>query len=65
MVSKFKPCRFGSRNVLRCESHVPSPTYMESELYTLVPGADSPWSDMVLVGVEMFRCWNGAGKVDA
>jgi hypothetical protein len=38
---------------------------MESELYTLVPGADSPWSDMVLVGVEMFRCWNGAGKVDA
>jgi hypothetical protein len=65
MVSKFKPCRFGSRNVLRCESHVPSPTYMESALYTLVPGADKPWLDMVLAVAAMSLRWNGAGEVDA
>lgn len=31
MVSKLRPWRFGSRNVLRCESHVPSPTYILSD----------------------------------
>jgi len=47
MVSKLRPWRFGSRKVFRWESHVPSPTYMLLEEYTLVPGGDKPLADMV------------------
>ena len=41
MVSKFSPTRFGSKNVFRCESQVPSPTYMLLDEYELLPGCDS------------------------
>lgn len=50
MVSKFRPTKFGNRNVFLCESHVPSPTNMVPELYELVPGADRPeFDDIVTV----------------
>ena len=40
MVSKLRPCKFGSRNVFFEKSHVPSPTTILSELYLTAPGAD-------------------------
>ena len=40
IVAKFKPCRFGSRNVFRDESQVPSPTLMVLELYELLPAGE-------------------------
>lgn len=52
IVSKFNPIRLGRRNVLRDESHVPSPTYIVSDEYVLLPAGDS-WGegDMVSVAV--------------
>ena len=41
MVSKFKPTRLGSKYVFLEESHVPSPTYIVSDEYMLLPGGAS------------------------
>ena len=38
VVARLNPTRFGSRNVLREVSQVPSPTWRVSEAYELLPG---------------------------
>lgn len=45
IVAKFKPTKFGSKNVSLPASQVPSPTCSVSELYVLLPGGAS--SDMI------------------
>lgn len=49
MVSKLSPIRFGSRNVSRPVSHVPSPTCKVFEAYVLLPGGvRSELDDIIL-----------------
>ena len=56
IVLKLRPCKLGNRNVFRCESHVPSPTYIVGELYVLLPGGASCGEGDMMANSMPTRC---------
>lgn len=53
MVAKFKPTRFGNKNVFFSVSHVPSPTCNVFEEYELLPGgANCGEGDIIVTNID-------------